>query len=59
MLSIRKVCWLYKYGAGRLKKNRNIIVGKSIKIRKRKKKIKNEYDNKKIEESIKKKQMKR
>ena len=41
MLNIRKVCWLYKYGAGRLKKNRNKIVGKSIKIRKRKKKIKN------------------
>ena len=59
MLNIRKVCWLYKYGAGGLKKNRNIIVGKSIKIRKRKKKIKNEYDNKKIEESIKKKLMKR
>ena len=36
-----------------------MIVGKSIEIRKRKKKIKNEYDNKKIEESIKKKQMKR
>ena len=29
-----------------------MIVGKSIKIRKRKKKIKNEYDNKKIEKSI-------
>ena len=40
MLNIRKVCWLYKYGAGGLKKNRNIIVGKSIKIRKRKKKNK-------------------
>ena len=52
MLNIRKVCWLYKYGAGRLKKNRNMIVGKNIKIRKRKKKIKNEYDNKKIEKSI-------
>ena len=29
-----------------------MIVGKNIKIRKRKKKIKNEYDNKKIEKSI-------
>ena len=29
-----------------------MIVGKSIEIRKRKKKIKNEYDNKKIEKSI-------
>ena len=29
-----------------------MIVGKSIEIKKKKKKIKNEYDNKKIEKSI-------
>ena len=52
MLNIRKGCQYDKYGAGRLKKNRNMIVGKNIKIRKRKKKIKNEYDNKKKEKSI-------
>ena len=52
MLNIRKGCQYDKYGAGRLKKKQEYDSWEKYKNKKKEKKIKNEYDNKKIEKSI-------